>query len=132
MTELPTPSFLQNHSTDENHEKMISIIPKDIDMSEGGHAWNMTRPSALIAAELCEFILPQVISVILPEYSYGEFLDGHAKQRAITRRAATAATGELTITGSAKTVIPAGSVFSTASINDDPSVEYFQQLWRDE
>lgn len=124
MAELPTPSFLQNHSTNENHEKMVSILPADIDISEGGHVWNMTRPTALLAAELCEFILPKVISLILPEYSYGDILDGHARQRALTRRAAKAATGEITITGTANTVIPEGSLFSTASVNGEPSVEY--------
>ena len=124
MTELPTPSFLQNHSTNENHQKMKDVLPADIDMSEGGHAWNMTRPTALLVAEMCQYILPNVISLILPEYSHGEFLDNHAKQRAITRRAATVATGEITITGSANTVIPVGSLFSTAAINDEPSVEY--------
>ncbi len=124
MTEFSFPSFLQNHSTDENHEKMKAVLPPDIDLSEGGHAWNMTRPAALIAAEICEFILPQVIRYILPEYSSGDVLRGHARQRNITQRAATAAMGEITITGAAKTVIPAGSVFYTASINDEPSVEY--------
>ncbi len=124
MTELPTPTFLQNHSTAEVHEKMKDVLPADIDLSEGGHTWNMTRPTALIVAEMCEFILPQVISQILPEYSSGEVLLGHARQRNITQRTATAATGEITITGAANTVIPAGSLFSTASINDDPSVEY--------
>lgn len=124
MAELPTPSFLQNHSTDENHAKMKAILPADIDMSEGGHAWNMTRPTALLVAEMCEFILPQVISLIIPEYSYDEFLDNHAKQRSLTRRAATAATGKITITGDQDTIIPKGSVFSTASINDEPSVDY--------
>lgn len=124
MTDFTIPSFLQNHSTDDNHNKMKAVLPADIDLSEGGHAWNMTRPSALIVAELCEFILPQVIRYVLPEYSSGEVLLGHARQRNITQRDATAATGEITITGAASTVIPAGSVFTTASINDEPSVEY--------
>lgn len=124
MTEFQTPSFLLNHSTDENHQKMKTVLPSDIDLSEGGHAWNMTRPTALLVAELCEFILPQVVQAILPEYSSGEVLIGHARQRSITRRGATPATGEITITGAAKTFIPAGSIFKTAAINDEPSVEY--------
>lgn len=124
MEEFKTPSFLLGHSTNENHEKMKAILPADIDISEGGHAWNLTRPSALIAAELFEFILPEVIRLILPEYSYGAFLDGHAKGRNMTRRAATAANGHITITGAVNTTIPAGSLFSTASINDEPSVDY--------
>lgn len=124
MAEFVTPSFLANHSPDEIYEKMKSILPADIDLSEGGHGWNMTRPTALVAAEICEFILPEVIKLIFPEWSYDEFLDEHAKSTGMTRRAATAASGILTITGIVGTVIPAGSIFSTASINSKPSVDY--------
>ena len=119
-----TPSFLLNHSTDENHEKMRAILPVDIDMSEGGHTWNFTRPTALMVAELCEFILPEVIKLIFPDFSYDDFLDHHAKARNMRRREATTATGEITITGESNTFIPAGSIFSTAIVNEDPSVDY--------
>lgn len=124
MSDFTTPSFLLNRSTNDNHAKMLTIIPADIDMSEGGHAWNMTRPTALIAAEICQFILPEVIKLIFPQWSYGQFVDHHAKGRGLTRREATAAVGQITITGTADTVIPAGSVFSTASVNGAAPVEY--------
>lgn len=124
MAEFTTPEFLLNHSTNENHQKMRAVIPADIDMSEGGHAWNMTRPTALLVAEMCQFVLPEVIKLIFPEFSYREFLDNHAKSRRLSRRSATAASGQITITGKVGTVIPAGSLFSTASVNDEPSVDY--------
>lgn len=124
MADFVTPSFLQNCSVDDWYEKMKAIMPSDIDLSEGNHAFNMTRPTALVAAELCEFILPEVIKLVFPSWSYGEFLDGHSKARSITRKAATAATGEITITGPKDTLIPEGSLFATASINDEPSVDY--------
>lgn len=122
--EFTTPAFLQNHSTEEIFEKMKEILPDDLDLSEGNHAWNMTYPTALVAAYICEYVLPETIKVFLPEWSYGDFLDGHAKSRGMTRRAATVANGEITITGEPKSVVPAGSLFSTASINDEPSVDY--------
>ncbi len=122
--EFKTPNFLLNRSTDEVHEIMKSVIPVDIDMSEGNHAWNLTRPSALIAAELCEFILPEVIKLIFPDFSYEEFLDYHAKGRNMKRREATAATGEISISGAVGTFIPEGSLFSTPAVNDEPSVAY--------
>lgn len=124
MSEFETPDFLLNHSTDDIHAKMKTILPEDIDLSEGSHEWNMTRPTALVMAMMCEFILPQVIQLILPEWSWGTFLDGHAKGRNLKRRAATAATGKITITGAAGTIIPAGTLFSTAELNDEPSVDY--------
>lgn len=119
-----TPEFMLNSSQEDFFAKMKGILPSDIDASEGSHVWNFLMPTALAAAEICEFLLPECIKLIFPEHSYGEFLDGHAKARSITRRAATAATGEITITGVVGTVIPAGSLFATASVNDEPSVDY--------
>ena len=124
MAEFTTPVFLQNHSPAEVHDLMKRILPDDLDLSQGGHAYNLTMPTALVIAEVCEFVLPEVIKLIFPEFSYGEFLDGHARGKGMTRRVATAASGELTITGSPNTVIPAGSLFSTAAVNDEPSVDY--------
>lgn len=125
MADFSIPDFLQNSSVDDIYEEMRGIIPTDIDTSQGSHTWNFLRPTALVVSEVCEYILPRVVQLIFPSTSYGEYLDAHATVRGMTRRAATAATGELTITGSANTVIPAGSVFSTVSANeDDPSVSY--------
>lgn len=124
MAEFTTPAFLRSSSPEEIHETMKAVLPADIDLSEGSHAWNFTYPTALVASELMELVLPEVLKVIFPEYSYGEFLDGHAKARGISRRAANAAAGEITITGIVGTIIPAGSLFATAAVNDEPSVDY--------
>ena len=124
MAEFKTPIFLQNHSPEEVHAIMKRVLPADIDMSHGGHAYNLTIATALVIAEVCEFVLPEVVKLIFPETSYGRFVDGHAKVKGMSRRPATAATGELTITGTPNTVIPAGSLFSTAAVNDQPSVDY--------
>lgn len=124
MVEFETPIFLKNHSPEENMALMKKVLPEDLDLCPGGHAHNFLIPTALVIAELCEFVLPEVVKLIFPEWSYGEFLDGHAKSRSMTRRAATAATGKLTITGAAGTVIQAGNLFSTASVNGEPSVDF--------
>lgn len=124
MSDYVTPDFLKNRSTEDNFKKITEILPQNIDLSAGNHAWNMTRPTALAMAEICEAILPRVLQQIIPGWSYGTYLDGHAKSRNMTRRPATAATGEITITGKAGLVIPTGSLFSTAAVNDHPSVDY--------
>lgn len=124
MAEFTLPSFLQNRSTEDYMDRVREILPEDIDLSAGGHAYNSTIVSALFASELCEFILPEVIKVFVPEYSYGTYLDDIARARAMNRRAATAANGTITVTGEEGTVIPAGSLFATSSINDEPSVDY--------
>lgn len=124
MAEFETPVFLQNHSVEDVHALMKRVLPADIDMSAGGHAYNLTIATALVVAEVCEFVLPEVINLIFPETSYGRYTDGHAKGKGMTRRPATAASGEITINGEPNTVIPAGSMFSTAAVNDQPSVDY--------
>lgn len=124
MAEFVTPDFLKNNSLDEIHRVGLSVLPADIDMSEGNHPWNFTRSTAIIAAELRQFHFPEIIKLIFPEWSYGTFLDEHAKSRKMARREATAASGELTITGKVGTVIQAGSLFSTAAVNNEPSVDY--------
>lgn len=124
MADFQTPDFLQNYSADDVFNTMTEILPADIDLSQGGHAFNMVMPTALIVSQICEFVLPEVIKLIFPEFSYGEYLDYHAQTRGLTRRAATAATGTVTVTGTVGTVIPAGSLFTTPSINEEPSVDY--------
>lgn len=124
MSEFKTPAFLENCSVDDFYEIIRDELPEDIDSSEGGHVWNFTRPAAIVAARMCEFILPEAIKVSIPEFSYGEYLDNHAKGRSITRKSATAATGELVITGAPKTFIPAGSLFATSAIDENPSIDY--------
>lgn len=125
MAEFKIPSFLENYTTDDVYASMRAMLPDDIDSSEGSHTWNLLMPTAMVAAQMCEYVLPQVIQLIFPEWSYGEYLDAHAQTRGMSRKEATPATGEITITGVENTVIPAGSMFSTASLNaDDPSISY--------
>lgn len=129
MSEYVTPDFLKNRSTEDNHKKITEILPKDIDLSAANHAWNMTRPTAIAMAEICEYILPRVLQQIIPSWSFGTYLDGHAKARNMYRREATAATGEITVTGAGGTVVPAGSLFSTVAVNDETSVDYVTEMY---
>lgn len=123
--EFIIPTFLQNNTTDDIYETMRSILPEDIDSSEGSHTWNLLMPTALTVASLYEYVLPQVVQLIFPEWSYGAYLDAHARTRGMTRKAATAAEGSVTVTGQAGTNIPAGTTFSTSSLNsDDPAMSY--------
>lgn len=126
MAEFQIPSFLQHMSVDEIHQKMKDKVPKNIDMSDGSHPWNLTRPTAYIAAYFAEYILPEAIKTIFPKYAenYADLMMDHAELRGLVRKAAAYATGEITITGASGTEIPAGSLFSTASINGEPSVEF--------
>lgn len=126
MAVFPIPSFLENQSVEEIHERMMAELPHDIDKSEGGHPWNLTRPSAYLGAYFAQFIVPEAIKLIFPQFAedYADIMNEHAKNRGLVRKTATAATGEITITGTEGTTIPAGSAFSTASVNGEPAVEF--------
>lgn len=121
---MELPEFLQNKSTDEIHTQMLDSMPGDIDKSQGQHPYNYTRPTAMIASELCQQTLPEIIKLIFPMYAYGEWLDYHAQMRGISRRPATASSGTLQLTVTKNTNIPAGSQFSTASVDGQPSVVF--------
>lgn len=125
ITEFQAPEFLDNYDADDVYETMRDILPEDIDSSEGSHTWNFLMPTAMIISEICEFVLPEVIQLIFPEWSYGEFLDAHAQTRGMTRKPAVTAEGQVTFTGPEDTDIPQGTMVSTASLNDDdPAITY--------
>lgn len=121
---MELPEFLQNKSTDEIHTQMLDSMPDDIDKSQGQHPYNYTRPTAMIASELCQQTLPEIIKLIFPMYAYGEWLDYHAQMRGISRRPATASSGTLQLTVTKNTNIPVGSQFSTTSVDGQPSVVF--------
>ena len=121
---MDLPEFLQNASVDELHGEMLNSMPDDIDKSQGQHPYNYTRPTAMIVSEMCQQTLPQAIKLIWPMTAYGVWLDYHAQVRNTPRRPATAASGELQLTVKAGTVVPAGSQFSTASTDSQPSVVF--------
>ena len=124
MEDMEIPEFLQNNDEDDIQEELLALIPDEYDKSEGQHYYNFTKPTAVIVSQLRGFDLPEAIKLIWPKFSNGEYLDYHAELRDIVRKPAQYATGELTITGTPETVIPAGYVASTETKNDIPSKDY--------
>lgn len=51
MISLPIPNFLSGANVEEIHQKMLAILPDNMDKSQGQHVYNLTRPTALIAME---------------------------------------------------------------------------------
>ncbi len=118
------PKFLSEKSLENIHKKMLAELPEDLDKSQGQHVYNLTKPTALIASELCQQTIPNVLRIIFPMWAYGEWLDRHAYVRGISRRPATASSGTLTLVVTAGTRIPAGAKFSTASVDGKPAVTF--------
>lgn len=124
IDELEVPDFLKVNDVDDIHTEMLELIPDEYDKSEGGHLWNFTRPTALIESQQRGQVAPGILELIWPKFSYGEYTDLHAELRNMFRKEALNATGYVTFTGVAGTVIPAGYTVSTESKNDILSQDY--------
>jgi uncharacterized phage protein gp47/JayE len=127
MAEFKLPSIFENQGVDEIHDRMMSNLPDDIDVSEGSHQWNLTMPHAYEKAFMASYMMPEAIKMIFPMFceGYDDIMEYHAEARGMKRKQAECATGELLITGVAGTEIPAGSTFSTIAYNDQPSIDFY-------
>lgn len=126
MAEFIEPSFLQNQDVDVIHKRMLENLPSDIDKSEGGMAWDNTYPTAYEISYFAEFFMAEAIKMIFPMFceEYDDLMDYHASSRGITRKPASYAVGELTITGDSGTEIPIGTEFSTISVDDEENIVF--------
>lgn len=106
------PSWVENQDAGVIHQRMMDLLPEDIDDTEGGFPWDFTKPSALEKARLVEFELLEALKCMHYMFAYGIYLDYHAEAYGLSRRGSVAASGELTITGDPGTVIPAGFHFA--------------------
>ncbi len=121
MPDFVPPEFL-NEDEEAIHNRMLESAPSDIDTSEGSFFWDATRPTAVEKAEIIQFKLYEILKIMFPLWSYGQWLDYHAQARGMYRRAATKATGTLLITGTSGTDIPAGFIFSTQGSENAPAI----------
>lgn len=126
MSEFKLPSFLENQSTDDIHQRMMDNLPDNIDTSEGGHPWNLTYPPAYEKSFMAEYIMAESVKLIFPQFAedYAEIMEYHAESRGLKRKQAEYATGTIKVEGPAETEIPAESMFSTIGINDEPSIDF--------
>lgn len=121
------PAWLEGQDATIIHQRMMQNLPEDIDDTEGGFPWDFTKPTALEKAELLEFEMMEAVKIMHYMFSYGIYLDYHAQAYGLTRRSAVASAGELTITGSPGTIIPAGFLFAVPASGDAPAVVFATQ-----
>ena len=56
-TDFVIPSWLNDQDAETIHKRMMAALPADIDDTEAGFPWDLTKPSALEKAELLQFHL---------------------------------------------------------------------------
>lgn len=125
--ERPTftlPEWHRGETAEQIQARMMTRLPPDIDNIEGGFPYDFTMPTALEEDELMNFVLIETLKIMFPMWSYGKYLDYHAKGVGITRRAPNQASGTVTVTGVPGTVVPAGTVFCVPAVGDTPAIEY--------
>lgn len=119
------PAWLDDQSADTIHQRMMNNLPDDIDDTEGGFPWDLTKPTALEKAELLEFEMMEALKTMHYMFAYGIYLDYHAAAYGLTRRSAVKATGNLSITGSPGTIIPAFFQFAVPASGSAAAVIFF-------
>ena len=122
-TTYTPPELIAEIDDDAIHARMMENLPADIDKTAGGFAHDFTRPAALEKAELL-VALNDAMQVFFPEWSYGGYLDMLASSSGLARKASTAATGVLTVTGVEGTIFPVGFRFCTPSTAIAANVEF--------
>lgn len=123
-TEFEIPEFMKNENTETILARMFDILPETISKEENGWVSDLFLPVAIEHARAVEFVLIEAIKNIVPRYSYGSMLLGHAETRKIERRAAVSAKAVLKITGIKDTVIPKDFVFSTVSSAEKEGITF--------
>lgn len=123
VTTYEPPEILGEIDDEAVHQTMLSNLPSDIDKTEGGFAWDFTRPAAIQSAEI-KLTLNEIVQLFFPEWATGSWLDRHAAIAGITRREATYAETDLTVTGDEGTFIPLGFLFTTAETASSDPIQF--------
>ncbi len=115
---IPDPPF--GDQTEEIvRERMFSSMDSGLDQAQGSMAYNLIQPLAIELAKIWT-ALDQAVEYGFAQSTYGLFLDARAEEHGVTRKAATVATGTVEFTGTASTVIPAGTQVSNTVLAGSP------------
>jgi uncharacterized phage protein gp47/JayE len=96
------------------------------DTREGSHWWMQTAGAIREFERLYDLMGSEVPSSVLPQYSWGAYLDDQAELRNIGRLVSTAAEGVVELTGTAGTVVDAGTVVGVEPETETANAPEFQ------
>lgn len=124
LVEFKNPDFLEGQSARAINQRMMAKLPDDLDKVEGGFIWDMLMPSALEKSELLQYHMVLALKTMFHMWAEGRWLDYHAHDCGLERRAANKAYGYVTVTGELGVTIPEGFVFSVPSDSGEPAIDY--------
>lgn len=124
---MAAPDYLDEEYTAEDtiRTRMLDTITEDIDKSEGSYIWDSIAPVSIEFAFVA-MALRRVLKLGFAQTTYGKYLTMKAEESGVTRKPATNASGHVTVTGTAGTVVPKGTRFCTEGDNDigSPAIMY--------
>lgn len=103
-------------------QKMFDRLP-DLDKTEGSYIWDALAPVALEMVILLQGAR-EMLKQVFASTATGKYLDLRCDEHGITRKPATKATGQVKFSGTAGTVIPAGTKVGTEATTERPTVEF--------
>lgn len=124
LVEFKNPDFLEGQSARAINQRMMARLPDDLDKVEGGFVWDMLMPPALEKSELLQYHMVLALKTMFHMWAEGRWLDYHAHDCGLERRAANKAYGYVTVTGELGVTIPEGFVFSVPSDSGEPAIDY--------
>lgn len=125
LVKFELPDELLGITADTINRDMLAKISNAYDKTEGGFLFDMTKPSALEAAELLQFWLVLALQTNFHMWATGRWLDYHARACGLSRRAPTNAIGDLKIVTTKKNLVfDAGFIFSVPSENGVAAIDF--------
>lgn len=122
--EFITPEFVNNSDPDTIQSRMMNNLPVDISDMPADFPYDFTMPTAIEISRLIQYNLTRTLMLMFPMWAWGEWLDLHGVSAKVTRKQASRASGHVTVTGIAGTIIEEGTVFCTEGTTDVESVEF--------
>lgn len=122
--EFEIPDFVSDSDSGQIQERMMGNLPADISDMEGDFPYDFTMPTAIEVSQLIQFNLVRCLMIAFPEYAWGDWLDLHGAESNVTRKAAVAATGSVSVTAAYGTVLAAGTVFAVPATDHMEAVEF--------
>lgn len=117
--------FIKNQGKDTIQNRLMGSVSDEYDKTQGSFMYDTITPTTLEFV-LMYLALSQVLKVINPNTTYGEFLKGYASSLGVDKKDAGYASGYLLAVGAENTVIPKGQLFSTeVPANQSVSPKYF-------
>lgn len=122
--EFITPEFVNNSDPDTIQSRMMNNLPVDISDMPADFPYDFTMPTAIEISRLIQYNLTRTLMLMFPMWAWGEWLDLHGVSAKVTRKQASRASGHVTVTGIAGTIIEEGTVFCTEGTTGVESVEF--------